>query len=269
MKKSFHHIRLKKWGVGPLLAPFALGAGLSVPAVADQVVDVLSVSNSRLVAAQESQQLVDSLANETVDLIQQYKALNKEIEALRVNNAQRQAKIQDQLNEVAEIENSIVGVAGVSQQVPFLLQKMVDGLDNFVNLDVPFLIDERAERIEKIRENMGKGNQPVSENFRQVLEAYKIENEYGRKIEAYKASIDFNGDGQKRAVDIFRVGRIALLYKTDDGEEVGRWNNDERRWEALDAGQWSDNINTGIRIARNQAVKDILQLPIEAPEAAQ
>ena len=238
------------------------------PLYADQVVDVLAVSNSRLVAAQESQELVDSLADETVDLIQQYKALNKEIEALRVNNAQVQTKIQDQINEMNEIDKSIVGVAGVSTQIPLLLQKMIDGLENFIELDVPFLIEERRDRIVKIRAGLGKGNQAVGENFRQVLEAYKIENEYGRKIEAYKASIDYNGDGQKRAVDVFRVGRIALLYKTENGEEVGRWNNDTRQWEALDAGEWGDNINTGIRIARNQAVKDILQLPIEAPEAA-
>ena len=80
---------------------------------------------------------------------------------------------------------------------------------------------------------LDKSNQTVAENFRQVLEVYKIENEYGRKIEAYDASIDFNGDGQERKVDIFRVGRIALLYKTEDGKEVGRWNNETRSWEEL------------------------------------
>lgn len=267
MKTRFYSSDNWGAGIGRLCA--CLAVATIVPLVqADKVVDVLSVSNARLLAAQESQKLVDSLADETVDLIQQYKALQKEIEALRVNNAQVQAKIQDQLNDVAEIENSIVGVAGVSQQIPFLLQKMVDGLENFVELDVPFLKGERDKRIADIRKNMTKGNQPVSENFRQVLEAYKIENEYGRKIEAYTAEIDFNGDGTQTKVDMFRVGRIALLYRTENGEEVGRWNNDERRWEALDAGEWSDQVNTGIRIARNQAVKDVLQLPIEAPEAA-
>ncbi len=237
--------------------------------VADQVVDVLAASNARLVAAQESQKLVDSISDETVDLIQQYKALNKEIEALRVNNAQRQAKIQDQNNEIADIDNSIIGVKGVQQQIPALLEKMLDGLEGLVEKDSPFLLEEREKRIDALRTNMGKANQSIAENFRQVLEAYKIENEYGRKIEAYKASIDFNGDGETRSVDIFRVGRIALLYKTENGEEVGRWNKDAGSWESLDVDEWGGFINTGIRIARNQAVKDILQLPIEAPEAAQ
>jgi len=234
----------------------------------DGVVKVLGVSNTRLVAAQESQERVDKLADQTVDLIQEYKALQKEIEALRVNNAQVQAKIQDQNNQITEIDNAIVGVQGVQQQIPALLVKMLDGLEMLVEKDAPFLLDERQTRVEKLRANLSKANQSIAENFRQVLEAYKIENEYGRKIEAYKAAIDFNGDGQTRSVDVFRVGRIALLYKTDNGEEVGRWNKDTNSWESLDADEWGSFINTGIRIARNEAVKDILQLPIEAPEAA-
>ncbi|NNC55227.1 MAG: DUF3450 family protein [Pseudomonadales bacterium] len=116
---------------------------------------------------------------------------------------------------------------------------------------------------------MSKSNQSVAENFRQVLEAYKIENEYGRKLEAYEASIDFNGDGNERQVDVFRVGRIALVARSLDGADVWRWDNDNRVWESLDANAWSAQINTGIRIARNQAVKDILQLPIAAPEKAE
>ena len=157
----------------------------------------------------------------------------------------------------------------IQRQITPLMIKMLDGLENFIELDVPFLAEERQSRIDSLRSNLDKSNQTVAENFRQVLEAYKIENEYGRKIEAYDAAIDFNGDGSERKVDIFRVGRIALLYKTEDGKEVGRWDNQSRSWEALDASDWASYINTGIRIARNQAVKDILQLPISAPEAAQ
>ena len=73
----------------------------------------------------------------------------------------------------------------------------------------------------------------------------------------------------ERRVDLSRFGRFVFLYRTLEGEEVGRGEKKNRRWEALDTGEWSDQVNTGIRIARNQAVKDILQLPIAAPEAAQ
>ncbi|MGB2271759.1 MAG: DUF3450 domain-containing protein, partial [Pseudomonadales bacterium] len=186
-----------------------------------------------------------------------------------VYNAQLEARIQNQLDRIAEIDKAMTQVTVIQRQITPLLIKMLDGLENFVALDVPFLADERQTRLDNLRGNLDKSNQTIAEHFRQVLEAYKIENEYGRKIEAYDASIDFNGDGNDRKVDIFRVGRIALLYKTEDGKEVGRWNNESREWESLDASDWGSYINTGIRIARNQAVKDILQLPISAPEAAQ
>lgn len=240
-----------------------------VASQADKVDNVMKVSQAGITGAQNSQVKIDSIADQTNDLLQDYRQVNKEIEGLRVYNAQLEARIQNQLSRISEIDESIANVKIIQRQIPPLLVRMLDGLESFVALDVPFRLDERDARVSRIRGNLSKSNQSVAENFRQVLEAYKIESEYGRKLEAYEASIDFNGDGQERKVDIFRVGRIALLYKTEDGQQVGRWNNENRAWEALDASEWSATINTGIRIARNQAVKDILQLPIAAPEAAQ
>ena len=238
-------------------------------ASADKLDQVFQVGQSKVTAAQKSQAKIDGIADQTDSLLQSYKQVNKEIEGLRVYNAQLEARIQNQLDRIAEIDEAMSQVTVIQRQITPLLVKMLDGLENFISLDVPFLAQERQARLDSLRGNLDQSNQTVAENFRQVLEAYKIENEYGRKIEAYDSSIDFNGDGKDRKVDMFRVGRIALLYKTEDGQEVGRWNNTTREWEALDAGEWGSYINTGIRIARNQAVKDILQLPISAPEAAQ
>jgi flagellar biosynthesis/type III secretory pathway chaperone len=249
----------------------AIAAAISSTAFtyADQLDNVMKVGEARLAQAQKSQQKVDGIAEQTNDLLQTFKQVSKEIEGLRVYNAQLDARIANQLERIVEIDEAIANVKIVQRQIPPLLDRMLDGLDTFIGLDVPFHLEERQARVERLRGNMSKSNQSVSEIFRQVLEAYKIENEYGRKIEAYEASIDFNGDGNERKVDVFRVGRIALLYRTEDGLEVGRWDNEARNWEPLDAGAWSDKVNTGIRIARNQAVKDILTLPIAAPEAAQ
>lgn len=248
-----------------LCASFLLSAG----AQADQLDRVFQVAQSTVDKAQESQKRIDGIADQTNDLLQDFKQVTKEIEGLRVYNAQLEARIQNQLDRIGQIDKSIIDVKSIQRQIPPLLERMLDGLENFIELDVPFHIDERRERAARLRANMSKSNQSVAENFRQVLEAYKIENEYGRKLEAYETAIDFNGDGTERQVDIFRVGRIAFVYRTLDGAEVGRWDNVNRRWESLDPNEWSAQINTGIRIARNQAVKDILQLPIAAPEAAE
>ncbi len=145
-----------------------------------------------------------------------------------------------------------------------LMMRMIDGLDQFVKLDVPFLIDERTDRVERLREIMDRADVAVSEKFSQVLRAYQTENEYGRTMEAYSGSI--NVDGGERIVDILKVGRIALVYQTSDGEETGAWDQAQGKWVALDDA-YTLPIKNGIRMARKQLSVDMINLPIAAPEA--
>jgi len=106
----------------------------------------------------------------------------------------------------------------------------------------------------------------VSEKFSQVLNAYQIENEYGRTMEAYTDDLELGG--QTLVVDFLRMGRVSLTYQTTDGERSGVWNNGERRWQELDA-SFNSSIRNGIRIARQQAAVDLVTLPVPGAEAAQ
>ena len=143
---------------------------------------------------------------------------------------------------------------------------MIDGLEQFVQLDVPFQMKERTERIAFLRSNLDRSDISVAEKFRQVLEAYKIESEFGRKISAYKGSL--NIDGVDRDVNFFQVGRIALLYQTTDTEISGAWDKAAGDFVQLDKGEYRNAILKGLRIARKEASIEILKLPISAPEAA-
>ena len=113
---------------------------------------------------------------------------------------------------------------------------------------------------------MDRSDITIAEKFRQVLEAYKIENEYGRKIDSYKGVASVGGSD--REVNFLRIGRIGLMYQTTDGEESGAWDQDKRTWVELDSGDYRGAIQKGLRIARKQASIDIMKLPIPAPEAA-
>jgi hypothetical protein len=128
-------------------------------------------------------------------------------------------------------------------------------------------MEERGERIEFLRNSVDRSDLSVAEKFRQVLEAYKIENEYGRKIDAYKGNVAING--VEREVNFFRVGRIALLYQTTDTEISGVWDQEAREYVELDKGEYRNAIMKGLRIARKEASINILKLPVPAPEAAQ
>ncbi len=257
--------RLKAVALSTVLSA---GALMGSVALADQTLDsVLQVGQSMTTAGMKSQQRIEKVADETASLLQNFKTVNKQIEGLRVYNSQLEKQLANQLVVIGELETSIEQVTVMERQIQPLILRMLDGLEQFVSLDVPFHIEERQERVEMLRANMERADISVAEKFRQVLEAYKIESEYGRKIDTYKDSLDIGG--QERVVNILRVGRISLMYQTTDGELSGAWDQKQQAWVELDSGDYASSIKKGIRIAKKQASIDIMNLPIVAPEAAQ
>lgn len=250
-----------------LALTMSIGALLGYQAHANTVDAVLKVGQAKTDAAQASQKKVDGLASETSSLFQDYKTVMKQVDGLRVYNARLEKQIANQLKRIEDIEESIDQVTIIQRQVTPLVIRMIDSLEQFVQLDIPFLMEERQERIEFLRANVDRSDISVAEKFRQVLEAYKIENEFGRKVSSYKGSLSING--VDRDVSFLQVGRIALLYQTTDTEISGYWDKETKDFVELDKGEYRNAILKGLRIARKEASIDILKLPIPAPEAVQ
>jgi len=154
----------------------------------------------------------------------------------------------------------------VSREVTPLMLRMIDALESFVGLDVPFLEEERADRIVELRDLMHRADVTEAEKYRRLMEAYQVENEYGRTIEAYRSTVD--KDDKELTVNFLRVGRIALVYQTLDEAEAGVWNQDQRRWEPLDS-SFRTPIRQGLRIARKQSAPDLILLPLPAAKGGE
>jgi Protein of unknown function (DUF3450) len=133
-------------------------------------------------------------------------------------------------------------------------------------MDLPFLPEERQQRVKNLREMIVKMDISNAEKFRRIMEAFQIENEYGKTIEAYKANIQLNN--VSTAVDFLRLGRVALYYQRLDGSEAGFWNKEKKQW-ALLPSDYSSAIRQGLRVARKETAPDLLTLPVSAPEVAQ
>jgi hypothetical protein len=243
------------------------GALMGSVAHADQTLDsILQVGQAKTTMAQESQRRIDRLANETNDLLQEFKVVNKQIEGLRVYNSQLERQIANQLRVLQDLENSIDQVTVIERQVQPLVLRMLDGLEQFVELDKPFHLAERRRRLQNLRDNQDRADISVAEKFRQVLEAYKIESEYGRTLDTYTDTL--NVAGRDREVNILRVGRVSLMYQTTDTELSGAWDAGSNSWVELPSRAYRSEILKGIRIARQQASIDVMNLPVQAPEAA-
>ncbi len=255
------------------LKNLALAAAVSAGALtgvalthASSVNAVLQVGQNKVDAAQASQKKVDALASETGDLLQDYRTVLKQVDGLKVYNQRLERQIANQTKRMNDFEQSIEDASIIQRQITPLIIRMIDGLEQFVKLDVPFHVEERDNRIAMLRRNLDRSDVSVSEKFRQVLEAYKIESEYGRKIDAYSGFVEV--DGSDREVGFLRVGRIALLYQTTDGKQSGAWDQATRQWVPLSSGEYRSAIQNGLRIARKQASIDVLKVPVPAPEAA-
>ena len=256
--------RLKNLLIAALVTAGAL-MGSVATAQASTLDSVLKVGDAKNAAARKSQVKVDRLADETRDLLADYKSVTRQIDGLVVYKERLQNQIENQMTRIGEIDEAIAQTTIISRQMTPLVIRMIDGLEKFVELDVPFHMDERQQRIAFLRSNLDRSDVSVAEKFRQVLEAYKIENEYGRKIDAYKGSVEI--DSTERDVNFFRVGRVALLYQTTDTEISGAWDQASRSWVPLERGEYRNAIMKGLRIARKEASIDLINLPVAAPEA--
>ncbi|MDN3637795.1 DUF3450 domain-containing protein [Simiduia curdlanivorans] len=259
MKKQ----RMKAVALSTMLSA---GALIGSVAQADQTLNaILQTGQAKTTAAMQSQKRIDKIADDTNSLLQEFKTVNKQIEGLKVYNAQQEKQIANQLVVLTDLEESIDQVTVMERQIQPLILRMLDGLEQFVELDVPFHLTERRDRIEQLRANQERADISVAEKFRQVLEAYKIESEYGRKIDTYKDTLNIGG--QDREVNILRVGRVALMYQTTDTRLSGAWDARQKAYVELDSGEYRTSILQGIKIAKKQATNDIMGLPILAPEA--
>ena len=143
--------------------------------------------------------------------------------------------------------------------------RMLDGLGQFIELDIPFLLKERRERVARLKATMDQADVTAAEKFRAVLEAVQIENEYGRTIEAYKGSLEVK-QGNTQEVDFLRIGRIALLYQSVGGNFNGYWDQASRSWKPLTEPEYRNYIAKGLQIARKQIAPELIMVPVSAPE---
>ena len=247
-----------------LLVAICIGGSASF-ALAQSIDPIVEVGKQRTSAAKASQAKIDRLADETANLLSDYKTVMKQVDGLKVYNARLERQIANQERRIRDIDASIAEASVIQRQIPPLVVRMLDGLEQFINLDMPFDLDTRLSNIEAVRANMDRSDVTSAEAFRQVLELYSIELQYGRGIEAYTDTIELGG--AEREVDILRIGRVALVYQSTDGAETGAWHKDAQSWEELSAGDYASAVRKGVRIAKKQATIELLNMPVSAPEA--
>ena len=250
------------WKTGILSLGLILGSSILI---SDQIQPLLDVGQERQKAEKSSQTKIDKMDEDTSLITNEFKTVSKQIEGLRVYNAQMKQQIERQEERLKEIDKTLKEAQIMQRQIPPFTRRMLAGIETSIELDIPFHLSERKERIAFAKAALDNPTVSPAEGLRQVLEAFEVEAEYGRKMDAYKDSILIDGD--LREGNILRVGRLALVFQTADEQQSRAWDNNTRTWVELD-NSYRNPTRKGLRIANKLATVDLLELPIQNAEEA-
>lgn len=233
------------------------------PALAQDALDQAQTTSRQTTrAAADSQKRIDALSDATRALLEKYRAELWKAQQLQLYVRQLTATIEEQERRKTELAAQIERIERTRAELVPMLVRMVDGLEEFVALDVPFLAEERAGRIRRLREVLADPEIPVSEQYRRVFEAYKVEADYGRSLEAWRGPLP---DGAQ-IVDYLRIGRMAWYYLSLDGQAAWQWDRRRQVWQAVPSTHVGA-IRKGLRVASEQAAPELLALPLAGGES--
>jgi hypothetical protein len=236
-------------------------AALAAPAAA-QLQEALTAQVQVDRDAAESQNRINDIRDRTQDASGRAAQAVAEAESLERFNRQLDEQVAVQEEELASIARQLVEIETTTREVQPLMQQMVDALAVFIELDVPFLLEERTTRVQNLVNLMDRADVVISEKYRLILEAYQIELDYGRTFDAYEGRLGTGPDA--RIVEFARLGRVSLMYRTLDGSETGYWDANQKTW-VVDA-SYRDAIEEAIRVAKGDDAADLLTVPVPAPQ---
>ena len=250
-------MQTRSWCAGALLSLMTL-----VSTQAQETLDNIEQEGlARSAEGRDAQQAIDSVSERSRMTLEDYRAELKLVEGLETYIEMLDHQLQGQQQEVTALSSSITDVAVIERQILPLMVRMLDALNNFIELDVPFLLEERTARVARLRGLLKRSDVTVAEKSRRVFEAYQIENEYGRTIEAYKGKLDLAGASFD--ADFLRVGRVGLIYRTVGTGQLGYWDSQSSSWAELNNTPYRRLIEKGLKVARQEIAPEMVSIPLD------
>lgn len=253
--------RRRQLALGALLAVSLTGGAWR--ALAEPLANAVAAQSEADKAAAASQARIDALDEQTQGIAAKYVQALADVDSLNKYNQQLARQVRSQDAEVASLEQQLDALQVTEREVQPLMQQMVETLDQFVALDTPFLLEERSKRVANVTDMMERADVAIAEKYRRILEAYQIELEYGRTLDAYQGRL---GEADAaRIVDFVRLGRVSLMYQTLDGSETGYWNQAKRAWQRDDS--YTKAVKDALHVAKKVGAPDLLRVPVPAPQS--
>ena len=252
-------MRNRAWmAAGALCAAMALSAAAPLAAQSGGN-EIRKTVDSTLAIERETQKKQERWAAERNELVARYKTAKAAIGYL----GERAQSSGDRLAEIdkaiADLERSVRESTRLERNLQDTLNAVFVRFDAQVRGDLPFLREEREARLALLRSDLARPGEIGAEKLRRVLEALQVETGYGGTVEVTQEKIVFGGDSL--FVDLLRLGRVSLFWRTTDGKKVGEFDRGTGQWIEL-PGKHSRNIGLAIDMASRMRPINIITLPI-------
>ncbi len=241
-----------------LIKAIFLLAIISSSIFADKITTSMQIIENTNNKLKTYQNKIDNLDEKKQDLLSKYKYANTELKSSRSYNKQLKKILESQKNELININKQLIDIENTQKNIFPLILKMIQSLKKLVQMDIPFLLNERTKRVQRIENALDKADIKIAEKYRIILEAFKIEYDYANSIEVYQDKID------NKIYNFLRLGRTALYYQSLNLKEYGYWNKNSKSWDKIENANAKSNIRKGIRIAQKHQNVDFLNLPFLA-----
>ncbi|MGC1510351.1 DUF3450 domain-containing protein [Ketobacter sp.] len=226
----------------------------------------INVAQDMQKQAANSQARVDKLSADTEKMLQEYKRLTTDASYQGQYESELISLQRQQQQEIHTLQQRLESIQYTQQRLNPLMRSMVETLEQFVVLDLPFHQQQRLDSVIGLREKVFSGGLLLADKFRLLMEAYQAELEYGNTLESYREQIQLGG--QAITVQCLRIGRVALYYLTLDGAQAGTWDRQQRDWVTLPEAHIGE-IKQGLKIAAGRIAPELLQLPLVQPGTGQ
>jgi hypothetical protein len=208
---------------------------------------------------QQTQERQDEWVEEKSDLVRRFKSATAGVRWLQVRKAEESAKARALDDRVTELRRRLGEADRLEGSMQDTLMVIYHRLEESVAASLPFLPDERRLRLAAVGDELVRPDVTSAEKLRRLLEALQVEAGYASSVEVYQDMIEI--ENEQIHVDVLRLGRVALFWRTPDGDRVGNFDPASGRWNELPGGA-KRRIGLAMEMAAKMRPVELIDLPL-------
>ncbi len=222
----------------------------------DQVQKKLKQALESEIRAQED---VSEWSKEKKSLLNQILNLRTQLEWTEYQNQKYDSYLEQEKQELKQLKRKQQEMKKLRIKLEPYLSKVVSKLAEVVEEDLPFLPNERQNRLHFLQKSLTDYKIELSERLRRILQALQVEAGYGNSVEVTERKLSLQG--QTTQVQVLRLGRIRLFYVSYDGNQVGVWDKQNKSWVQI-PNEYATTIQKTVEIAQQKRAAELVNLPI-------